>query len=72
MDMDALTKLHSSCIPQQYGSIGCLQDIVERFDVIGDVFAVSHDETISLQNGWYVICNCSSIPVVFSPIVSSL
>jgi hypothetical protein len=49
--MDALTKLHSSSMPPLYSSIGCLQDIVERFDIVGDVLAMGHDEAISLQNG---------------------
>jgi hypothetical protein len=72
VDMAALTKLHSSGMPPAYGSIGCLRDVVERFDIVGDVLAMGHDEAIGLQNGWYVTCNCSSIPVVFSPISSTL
>jgi hypothetical protein len=69
--MDALTKLHSSGMPPSYVPVGCLRD-VERFDIVADVSAMSPDEVVSLQHGWYIVCNCSSIPVVFSPIGSTL
>jgi hypothetical protein len=59
-------------MPPSYGSIGCLQDVVERFDIVSDVLAMGYDEPIGLQDGWYVVYNSSSIPVAFSPIGISL
>jgi hypothetical protein len=53
VDMDALTILHSSRMPPLYGSIGCLQDVVEGFDIVGNVLALGHDEAVGLQTGWY-------------------
>jgi hypothetical protein len=40
-------------MPPAYGSIGCLRDVVERFDIVGDVLAMGHDEAfkMGLQNG---------------------